>query len=70
MERILAGFVVALVFCIVTGVAYLRMPPAPADEAAHSHAAYAESTTFSGQRHSPIPVEGNPEPAEAIASTR
>ena len=56
MRKILSGFVLMSLFCLVTGVAYLRIPPKaplPTDRFSKTRTPH---KVFAGQRHSGIDV--------------
>jgi len=56
MRKILSGFILILVFCLVTGVAYLKIPPKTPPQAGRSHQQRTAPKAFAGQRHSGIDV--------------
>ena len=56
MQKILGGVIVMLLFCVFTGVAYLRIPPKAHPEASHPLGPRAIERGFAGQRHTGIDV--------------
>jgi hypothetical protein len=56
MRKILSGFIVMLLFCLVTSVAYLRIPPKPPPQTGRFFKERTAPKIFAGQRHSGIDV--------------
>jgi hypothetical protein len=56
MRKILCGFIVMLLFCLVTGVAYLRIPPKTPPQTVRSLKERTAPKLFAGQRHSGIDI--------------
>ena len=56
MRKILCGFILMLLFCLLTGVAYLRIPPKTPVESGRASKERTAPKAFAGQRHSGIDV--------------